>query len=173
MNAVPPGHKERAIDHLVEIAKRLSSKKISEILRFDGEFYSLPPTSVLPPDFLDRETGKFFIMASLWFVSWIIGCVAVDPENDRVEFDEAKAREKGSKMLAREPEAWVMVDRNTGLFLNAVSKPGGLEYLMGLILSKMEETGNKKCLEAGDFYARITSQIFEAGEKHRASRKVN
>ncbi len=111
-------------------------------------------------------------MTSLWYVSWIIGCVRLDLENDRVECDEAKVREKGSRMYADKPGAWVMVDRNTGLFLEAVSKPGGLEYLMGLLLSKKEEEG-KKLLDGGDFFARITMQIFTAGEKQRPSRREN
>jgi len=172
MNAASPDHKGRAIDNLIEIMRRLSSKKISEVLRFNGTVYSLPPGASLPPDFLDLKTGRFFIMTSLWFVSWINGCVKLDLENDRFDFDEAKAREKGSKMHSDDPEAWVMVDRNSGLFLEAVSKPGGFEYLLGLLLSKKEEEG-KKLLDGGDFFARITMQIIEAGERQRHSRGEN
>jgi hypothetical protein len=165
-------HKTHAIDGLIAILMELGSKKISERLKHDGKRYSVPPGFELPPDFVDRKTGRFYIMLSLYYVSWIIDSVEIDLNNDRLLFDEVFLRKKFSRWYKDKPEAWVMVEKNTCLFLEAVGKPGGYEYLMGLILSKKEKSGIK-LLDGADFFAKVTKQIFEAGEEHRRNKREN
>lgn len=170
MKSPCPNHKKKAIDNLTSILRDLSSKRISDYLTFDGRYYCPPQDLRLPSEFLDPKTGKFFIWLSLYLASWANDAIRIDLENDKLVLSESAFRKKLSRWYKDKPEAWISVERNTGQFRNAVKKPGGLEYMMGLILSKKEECGGKT-LDGGKFYAIVTMQIFEAGAKHRLSRR--